>query len=196
MVTLVFFALITGVGGTGIVTTAQVIATAIAQGWCKEIGSDGVYTHRPVAYSDICILIPSRAVLPFLEKALDAAGIEFRSEASSLVYSTQEVHDLLVTCRALANVADEAALVACLRTPLFACGDDDLVAWRTAGGRWSWSAEPPPGLETSPVAAGLAYLRGVWFELGEVDPGSLLSRLATDRRVFEVSMDSPRHRDV
>lgn len=175
---------------------ARIIATALDQGWQKEAGGFGEYTHRAVTLSDICILIPSRAVLPFLEKSLDHAGIEFRSEASSLVYSTQEVHDLLVTCRALADTANEAAVVAALRTPLFGCGDDDLLRWKAAGGRWDFFSDAPAGLEDSPAAAGRAYLKSVWFELGLVSPGALLSRLAADRRVFEVSMDSPRHRDV
>jgi ATP-dependent helicase/nuclease subunit A len=175
---------------------ACIIATALDRGWQKEAGGFGEYTHRPVTLSDICILIPSRAVLPFLERSLDDAGIEFRSEASSLVYSTQEVHDLLVTCRALADTANEAAVVAALRTPLFGCGDDDLLQWKAAGGRWDFFSDAPAGLEDSPVAAGRAYLKSVWFELGLLSPGALLSRLAADRRVFEVSMDSPRHRDV
>ncbi|WP_186629403.1 exodeoxyribonuclease V subunit beta [Rhodococcus sp. BP22] len=175
---------------------ARIIATALDQGWGKEKGGFGEYTHRPITLSDICILIPSRAVLPFLERSLDDAGIEFRSEASSLVYSTQEVHDLLVTCRALADTANEAAVVAALRTPLFGCGDDDLLRWKAAEGRWDFFSDPPAGLEDSPVAAGRVYLKSVWFELGLLSPGALLSRLAADRRVFEVSMDSPRHRDV
>ncbi|ETA04872.1 UvrD-helicase domain-containing protein [Gordonia alkanivorans] len=176
---------------------ARIIATAIENGWRKETFDGDAYEHVPLRWKDICILIPSRAVLPFLEKSLDAAGIEFRSEASSLVYSTQEVHDLLVTCRALANTADEAALVAALRTPLFGCGDDDLLRWKAADGRRSIYADAPTTeLAESPVAAACAYLKALSSELGDLNPGALLSRLATDRRVFEVSMDSPRHRDV
>ena len=176
---------------------ARIIATATEIGWCHEKYRDkDDYEHVPLRWSDICILIPSRAVLPYLEKSLDAAGIEFRSEASSLVYSTQEVHDLLVTCRALANTADSAAIVAALRTPLFGCGDDDLLRWRTAGGKWIIHLDPPPGQEDSPVAAAFRYLREVSARLGDLNPGALLARLAADRRVFEVSMDSPRHRDV
>ncbi len=176
---------------------ARIIATATGTGWCHEKyrGEDD-YDHVPLRWSDICILIPSRAVLPFLEKSLDAAGIEFRSEASSLVYSTQEVHDLLTTCRALANTADSAAIVAALRTPLFGCGDDDLLRWRKAGGKWIIHLDPPEGQEDSPVAHAFGYLREVAARLGDLNPGDLLSRLAADRRVFEVSMDSPRHRDV
>ena len=175
---------------------AKVIYTATTNGWQKETGGFEEYDHEPVSLRDICIVIPSRGILPFLEKSLDAAGIEFRSEASSLVYSTQEVHDLLLTCRALANTADEAALVAALRTPLFGCGDDDLLRWKSGDGGWNWFGDPPAGLEESPVASALAYLKSIWFELGDLNPGALLSRLATERRVFEVSMDSPRHRDV
>ncbi|MBY6687231.1 UvrD-helicase domain-containing protein [Rhodococcus sp. BP-149] len=175
---------------------AKIIYTATTEGWQKEVGGYGAYTHEPIMLRDICILIPSRGVLPYLEKSLDNAGIEFRSEASSLVYSTQEVHDLLLACRALANTADEAALVAALRTPLFGCGDDDLLRWKSADGRWNWFGDAPAGLEESPVAHALAYFKAVWFDLGTMNPGALLSRVATDRRVFEVSMDSPRHRDV
>lgn len=175
---------------------ARIIGTAIEKGWRKEIGGFGEYEHTPIDLSDICILIPSRTVLPFLEKSLDAAGIEFRSEASSLVYSTQEVHDLLVTARALSNTADEAALVAALRTPLFGCGDDDLLRWKGSDGRWNWLADAPAGLADSPIAEAFRYLKDVWLGLGQLTPGALLSKLATDRRVFEVSMDSPRHRDV
>lgn len=176
---------------------ARIIATATEEGWCHEKRrGPRDYDHVPLKWSDICILIPSRAVLPFLEKSLDAAGVEFRSEASSLVYSTQEVHDLLVTCRALANTADSAAIVAALRTPLFCCGDDDLLRWRRAGGRWIIHLDPPDGLADSPVAQAFTYLKGLSREIGGLNPGALLSRLATDRRVFEVSMDSPRHRDV
>lgn len=175
---------------------SRIIATALHQGWQKEIGRAGSYHNQPISLSDICILITSRAPLPSLEKSLDAAGIEFRSEASSLVYSTQEVHDLLLTCRSLANTADEAALVAALRTPLFGCGDDDLLRWKSVGGRWDWFSDAPVGLGDSVTAAALNYLKSVWFELPSLNPGSLLSKIAVDRRVFEVSMDSPRHRDV
>ncbi|MFZ2173257.1 MAG: UvrD-helicase domain-containing protein, partial [Rhodococcus sp. (in: high G+C Gram-positive bacteria)] len=175
---------------------ARVIATALEKGWHKEVGAYGAFEHVPITLSDICILIPARTCLPFLEKALDHAGIEYRAEASSLVYSTQEIHDLLLTARALANLADEAALVAALRTPLFGCGDDDLLRWKTAGGRWLLHADTPEGLRESPIAEALMYLQNVWLDLAGMNPGNLLSRLATERRVFEVSTDSPRHRDV
>src|SRR5699024_1400146 len=110
--------------------TARIIGAALTAGWCAETGRDGQYSRTPITAADVCVLIPSRTVLPYIEDALEAAGIEFRAEASSLVYSTPEILDLLTAARALAYPADTAALIAALRSPLFACGDDDLLHWQ------------------------------------------------------------------
>ena len=52
------------------------------------------------------------------------------------MYDTQEIRDLLAVLRAVAHPADAVALVAALRSPIFACGDDDLrhLRRRPAGG--------------------------------------------------------------
>ena len=84
---------------------------------------------------DIAVLVPARTSLPHLEDALDAAGIPYRAEASSLVYQAREVRDLLTAARAADDPSDTLALVAALRSPLFGCGDDDLWTWQQAGGR-------------------------------------------------------------
>ncbi|WP_024794841.1 UvrD-helicase domain-containing protein [Tomitella biformata] len=174
---------------------ARVIGTAIQEGWRKEVGGHGKFSHEPLRLKDMCLLLPTRTALPYLEAALDAAGIEYRAEASSLVYSTQEIHDLLLTARALAYSADRAALVGALRTAMFACGDDDLLRWQSAGGQWRVSADIPAGLANSPVARAFGYLNTMAGQLPELSPAAVLSRLVTDRRVFEVSMDTPRYRD-
>ena len=56
---------------------------------------------RPARLGDICILLPARTSLGFLEHALDAAGIPYRAETSSLVYGSREVRDLLGVLRAV-----------------------------------------------------------------------------------------------
>ena len=58
---------------------------------------------------------------------------------------TAEVADLLNALRAVADPADDLAVVAALRSSLYACGDDDLVRWRQAGGRWDYTRPAPPG---------------------------------------------------
>jgi len=155
-----------------------------------------LYEQRPAKLGDVCILIPTRTALPALEAALDAAGIDFVAESSSLVYSTREVSDLLLAVRSIANVADQAALVLALRSPLFACGDDDLLRWRVAGGRWSVDAEAPSGLEASPVAEGLRYLARLLVDSRTLSAGAVLEQLVKDRHVRQVVLDTPRYRDV
>lgn len=179
---------------------ASVIALATGRsaepGWQKQSSRGAGFSQSAIELRDICILLPTRTALPAIEDALDAAGIEYRAEASSLVYSTQEVIDLLLTLRALANTADEAALVLSLRTPLFGCGDDDLFGWKLAGGTWNIFAPVPEAARESTVARALQYLAAVARELPVLRPAALLDRLVTDRRILEAATDTPRYREV
>ena len=105
----------------------------------------------PARLGDICILLPARTSLGYLEDALDAAGIPYRAETSSLVYGTREVRDLLMVLRAVDDPTDELALVSALRSPLFGCGDDDLFTFQVEhGGRWDSPAPPPETLPGRP----------------------------------------------
>ncbi len=170
---------------------ARVITTAIREGWTHESKSG---EQTPLKLGDIAILLPARTSLPLLEKCLDHAGIDYRTEASSIVYGTPEIRDLLLTVRALANTADEASLVGALRSPLFGCGDDDLLRWHAGGGTWSVAARVPEELDRSPVAEAVRYLAALGRETRR--PGELLERLVHDRMVFESVAESPRYRDL
>ena len=118
----------------------------MAEGWSVDAG-DGAW--RPCRLGDITILVPARTSLPFLEDALEDAGIPFRAESSSLVYATRPVRDLLMVLRAVDDPTDHHRIVAALRTPLLGCGDDDLTRFRVERrGRWSYLAEQP---ETVPA---------------------------------------------
>ncbi|MCH7580237.1 MAG: UvrD-helicase domain-containing protein, partial [Chloroflexi bacterium] len=102
-------------------------------------------TIRDANYADIAILIPTRTVLPQIEEALEEAHIPYRVESQSLVYDTQEVRDLLSVLRAIDDPTDEVALIAALRSPAFACGDDDLLRYHNERGRWDYRSRPPAG---------------------------------------------------
>ena len=82
------------------------IRTAVAEQWSVRDGDD----WRPARLGDICILLPARTSLGFLETALDAAGIPYRAETSSLVYGSREVRDLLGVLRAVDDPTDALAL--------------------------------------------------------------------------------------
>lgn len=170
---------------------------AQGQTWLIEkIDHAGAVTHRAPKFSDICVLIPTRTSLPRVEEALDAAGIDFVAESSSLVYSTREVADLLLAIRAIANTADEAALVLALRTPLFSCGDDELLTWKAGGGSWNLTASIPSILEHHRVALAVTYLKSLLEASRSLSVGDVLAMAVRDLRIRQVVTDTPRFRDV
>ena len=177
------------------------VQTAIAERWQVE------YEHRlpdgrtekrwrDVQLDDIAILVPARTSLPHLEDALEAAGIPYRAEASSLVYRTREVRDLLMAARALDDPSDALALVSALRSALFGCGDDDLWTWYSAGGRWNILAPVPDSVpDDHPVRSAVGYLKRLHNRRTWLAPSEVLARIVDDRRMLEADVDGPRARD-
>src|SRR5205823_5772655 len=168
---------------------------ARAEGWTVA-GDDGAW--RPTRLGDIAILVPARTSLPFLEDALDAAGVPFRAESSSLVYATRAVRDLLMVLRAVDDPTDHLRIVGALRTPLLACGDDDLFRFkREHKGRWNYQATQPDSVPADdPVLAGLTYLRALHRDRQWHTPSELLDRIVRDRRALELGFAEGRPRDV
>ncbi|MFC7500575.1 UvrD-helicase domain-containing protein, partial [Nocardioides sp. GCM10030258] len=174
---------------------AGVVNKILDEGWTvfDEIKEE----WRPARKADIAVLLPSRTSMPRLEEALDAAGVHFRAESMSLVYEAPEIRDLLITARAIADPSDALALVAALRSPLFACGDDDLWAWRFAGGRIDlFATSPSESLAAGPVGQSLDYLRGLHRAARWLTPSEVLARIVDDRRLLEIGLHLPRTRDT
>jgi ATP-dependent exoDNAse (exonuclease V) beta subunit len=182
---------------------AAVVRRALREGWAvmrRMPGPDGAGPEQPepCRLGDICILLPARTSLGHLEDALDAAGIPYRAETSSLVYSTREIRDLLVVLQAVDDPTDELALVSALRSPIFGCGDDDLYTFRVQhGGRWDHQATVPETLPRDhPVADGMRAL-AAWHEARYWSSASeLLERIVRERRVLEVGFAHGRPRDL
>jgi len=170
------------------------IVEALDEGW--EV-KDGDGWRRP-ELGDVTILVPARTSLPFLEDALDAAGIPFRAESSSLVYATRAVRDLLMLVRAIDDPTDTLRTVAALRTPLLGCGDDDLFRFRVERrGHWSFQADQPDTVPADdPVRAGLAYLRSRLADRRWLAPSELMMRIAQERSALELGFAEGRPRDV
>jgi ATP-dependent helicase/nuclease subunit A len=174
---------------------AGAVARIVREEWSV---SDPKKGWRRACLGDITILVPARTSLPFLEEALDSLAIPYRAESSSLVYSTRAVRDLLMVLRALADPTNELHVVAALRTPLFGCGDDDLLRFRIErSGSWSYLAVQPDSVPPDdPVGAGLAYLRSLYDERHWLAPSELLDRIARDRRAMDLGFAEGRPRDV
>ncbi len=135
---------------------AGIVTAAVREGWPVGTAPE----VRAARFGDIAILVTRRSGLGELEAALDSADIPYRVDSTSLIYASSEVRDLLACLRAVDSPGDEAAIIAALRTPLLACGDDDLLRYRRQGGTWSLEACPAvePG---DPVAAALGRLAAV-----------------------------------
>ncbi len=169
------------------------IQRAIAEQWPVKDPTSGEW--RAARLDDVAVLVPSRTSLEALEDALDAAGIPYRAEASSLVYEAQEVRDLLAATRAVADPSDAFALVTALRSPLFGCGDDDLWTWKRDGGSFHLLAPEDAARADHPVARALSYLRRLHHRSRWMAPSEVLTALITDRRMLEVAAPGPRARD-
>jgi len=176
---------------------AAVIRQANAEGWSVTGQNEqGAREVRPTRYADIAILLPTRTSLPSLERALDESGIPCRIESQDLLYDTQEVRDLLTILRSIDDPTDEVALVAALRTPAFACADDDLVRYSQTGGRWDYRQQPPTILGIDhPVVSAMAALNDLhnqrwWRPLNEV-----VEAVIRERKLFELAFAHGRPRE-
>ncbi|HEY1988533.1 MAG TPA: UvrD-helicase domain-containing protein [Acidimicrobiales bacterium] len=151
----------------------------------------------PARLSDITVLIPTRTGLPRLQRAFEAEGVPYRLESSSLVYEATEVGDLLTILRAIDDPTDQVSLVTALRSEAFGCGDDDLLAYRQAGGRWDYRRESPASMDGSePVARGMAALHALHQQRWWSSVSALVERVIEERRLLELALDQRRSRDV
>ncbi|GAB3271925.1 UvrD-helicase domain-containing protein [Kineosporia babensis] len=171
---------------------AAAIQTALNQQWTTQ---EQDRSWRPLRASDIVVLIPARTSLPVLENALDAAGLPYRAESSSLVYQASEIRNLMAAARAVANPSDLLSCVTALRSALFGCGDDDLFTWKRDGGSFNLLAPRDPERADHPVGAALAYLYRLHKAARWQTPSEVLTALVVDRRMMEVSAYGSHTRD-
>jgi ATP-dependent exoDNAse (exonuclease V) beta subunit len=178
---------------------AAAVRAALDDGWSvTRRTAEGNTVREPCRAGDIAVLLPARTSLGQLEDALDAAGIPYRAETSSLVYGTPEIRNLLLALRAVDDPTDELALVSALRSPLFGCGDDDLYTFRVEhGGQWNHQAPLPDALPADhPVGDAMRAL-AAWYEARLwLDASELLDRIVRERRVLEAAFVHGRPRDL
>ena len=159
-------------------------------------GDSGPECYKDAAYSDICILMPTRTALRTLELALDDADVPYRLEGASLFFDTQEVRDLLNCLRAIDDPSDEIAVVAALRSPAFACTDVELLQFHRAHRTFNYLSGRMSGIRRQDVVAdGLAALRRLHERRMWQSTAALIDGFMRDRLLLESAMGQPRARE-
>jgi ATP-dependent helicase/nuclease subunit A len=171
---------------------AQAIATLHAQGWLVRDQVDPTGAARPVRLADVAVLIRARSSVRFLEAAFRAAGVPYRLEASSLVYDSDEVRQLLGILRAVADPTDAVSTLAALRSSAFACGDDDLFRFKSDGGSWDWRRAG----SGDPVSDALADIRHLHESAWWQGVSGLVSQVVSDRRLLALALTETRPREA
>ncbi len=172
---------------------AACIRTMIDDRWPVADPEDG--RARAPRFADVAVLIPTRTSLSSLEEAFEEAGVPYRVEGASMLWGTEDVADVLAVLRAVDDPADEISLLAALRSPGLGCGDDDLVGWQAAGGRWDLRGKVPEGLEDHPVARAMAVLDALHEKRWWTSPSRMVADTVEDLRSFTLAYAHRRPRD-
>ncbi|MDR1709209.1 MAG: UvrD-helicase domain-containing protein, partial [Candidatus Accumulibacter sp.] len=128
-------------------------ACALAQKIAEIAGRDGPAWRieadggRPAKYGDIMLLARSRTHLSCVERALAAENIPFDAASRGGLLDALEARDVVALLEFLAAPLDGLKLAQALRSPIFACGDADLLtlagavaeSGRSGGAAW-WPA--------------------------------------------------------
>jgi ATP-dependent helicase/nuclease subunit A len=92
---------------------------------------------RPADYRDVMILVRRRTHLAIYERALRHAGIPFVTSRQGGLLETLEAQDIVALLEFLVSPFADLKLAHALRSPVFGCEDEDLIALAAAGGRES-----------------------------------------------------------
>lgn len=89
-----------------------------------------LHENEGFAWGEMALLFRASSAFPAYETALEAAGIPFVTVAGRGFYDRPEIRDLLNILAAVANPADDLALVGLLRSPAFAIPDAEIYQLR------------------------------------------------------------------
>jgi len=161
---------------------AEKIGAMVGVWQIDERASDGRVTRRPLRYGDIMLLTRSRGKLAEYERALGAAGIPFDAASRGGLLETLEARDIVALLEFLVTPVADLQLAQTLRSPIFACSDEELLLL-AARGEPSWwqrlqalaaAGEAP----TPPRLARAARLLGGWLTAADCLPAhDLLDRI-------------------
>lgn len=148
--------------------------------------------YQPFEYGDAAVLLRAMTHAHVYEDVFKAEGLPYTTIAGKGYYNRQEVWDLINLLKALHNRADNLALAAVLRSPMFGLSDDALFALRLQAPLLLWDAVQQPS-ELFPPSEfdALIFARETLQELaalaGRVPVAELLA-LALDKTAYDATL--------
>lgn len=144
---------------------------------------------EPLKWSQMMILVRSRTHLQSYERGLRAAGVPFISSRAGGLLETLEAGDLIALLRWMTMPADDLALAQVLKSPIGACGDDDLIALAAQGGEGSWWHRTQRMVDEGRASAALARVHALlqsWTQVSHQLPvHDLLDRVLHDGELLQ-----------
>ena len=112
---------------------AGCIARCLAQVLVDEDGE-----RRAARWSDVAVLVRRRTHLADLERALRDCAIPFLSARRGSLLRQLEIEDLVALLAFVCDCDDDLQLARVLRSPVFDCDEEDLIALASAPGASWW----------------------------------------------------------
>ena len=175
---------------------AECLATRIAEivgVWqIEDKGNSGQPLQRAARYGDVMLLVRTRTHLACYERALAAANIPFDAGSRGGLLAALEVRDIVALFEFLVTPVDDLKLAHALRSPVFACSDEELLLLAARNEACWWQrllalvGEGGEEGAATPRLARAARLLSEWLQTADRLPAhDLLDRIYHQGEVIE-----------
>jgi ATP-dependent helicase/nuclease subunit A len=166
------------------------VATAEAEKIARFIRGEVDANRR--TWGDFLVLTRKKKNLERYSSALEALEIPVEVNGAGAFGDSNEVRQLALLLKALADPQDAVSLVGALRGPLFGLSDQELFAYRQAGGWFSIFAEATAdNAEGASMAAAIASLRQMFRWTQMMPVGAALERILEHTGYLALAATSP-----
>jgi ATP-dependent helicase/nuclease subunit A len=166
------------------------VATAEAEKIARFIRGEVDANRR--RWGDFLVLTRKKKNLERYSSALEALEIPVEVNGAGAFGDSNEVRQLALLLKALADPQDAVSLVGALRGPLFGLSDQELFAYRQAGGWFSIFAEATAdNAEGASMAAAIASLRQMFRWTQMMPVGAALERILEHTGYLALAATSP-----
>ena len=154
---------------------------------------DATGGFRASKFRDLCVLMPRRTALSYLENAFVANDIPYVLEGQAPIFESQTVHELSNNLAAIDDPTDQVAITAALKSPAWGCSDQDLYEWAKLGFKFEYARQHRPvdnfaeGTGPRNVASALVGLAGYHEIRQQYSTPYLIEKFVRDRRLREVA---------